>query len=81
LCKEGVGIFEIDRADLKYTPKKIKVQQILNAGGESCIGVANLMVKGRGGADYFRSMHPKDTKEEALEDATDGFFTISLPRV
>jgi hypothetical protein len=32
------------------------------------------MVKGKGCPDYFRSMNPKDTKEEALEDATDGFF-------
>ncbi|MFZ1897298.1 hypothetical protein [Methanoregula sp.] len=72
--REIVGIFEIDIEDMKYSPLKIKVKQILNAGGESYIGIANLMVKGKGCADYYRSMHPKETKEEALEDAADGFF-------
>ena len=73
--REVVGIFEIDIEDMKYSPLKIKVKQVLNAGGESYIGVANLMVKGKGCAGYYRSMHPKETKEEALEDAADGFFT------
>jgi hypothetical protein len=72
--REIVGIFEIDIEDMKYSPLKIKVKQVLNAGGESYIGMANLMVKGKGCADYYRSMHPKETKEEALEDAADGFF-------
>ncbi|WP_422154625.1 hypothetical protein [Methanoregula sp.] len=34
-----------------------------------------MMVKGKGCADYYRNMHPRKTKEEALEDVTDGFFT------
>ena len=72
--REVVGIFEIDIEEMNYSPLKIKVQQVLNAGGESYIGVANLMVKGKGCPDYYRSMHPKETKEEALEDAADGFF-------
>jgi hypothetical protein len=74
--REIVGIFEIDIEELKYSPLKIKVKQILNASGERYIGVANLMVKGKGCAGYYRSMHPKETKEEALEDATDGFFAF-----
>ena len=72
--REVVGIFEIDIEEMNYSPLKIKVKQVLNAGGESYIGVANLMVKGKGCPDYYRSMHPKETKEEALEDAADGFF-------
>jgi len=72
--REVVGIFEIDVEEMKYSPLKIKVIQVLNASGESYIGVANLMVKGKGCPGYFRSMNPKETKEEALEDATDGFF-------
>jgi len=72
--REIVGIFEIDIEDMKYSPLKIKVRQILNARGESYIGSANLMVKGRGCADYYRSMNLKETKEEALEDAANGFF-------
>ncbi|MFY9981985.1 MAG: hypothetical protein WAK75_05395 [Methanoregula sp.] len=74
--REVVGVFECDIEDMKYSPLKIKVQQILNAGGESYIGVANLMVKGKGCADYYRSMRPRNTKEEALEDAADGFFAF-----
>lgn len=73
--REIVGTFEIDVEEMKYSPLKIKVQHILNASGESYIGIANLMVKGKGCPDYFRSMHPQKTKGEALEDAADGFFT------
>jgi hypothetical protein len=32
------------------------------------------MIKGKGCVDYYRSMHPQKTKEEALDDAVDGFF-------
>ena len=64
---------------MKYSPLKIKVKQILNAGGESYIGIANLMVKGKGCADYYRSMHPKETKEEALEDAAGPVFLNISP--
>jgi hypothetical protein len=72
--REIVGIFEIDIQDLKNSPLKIKVIQILNASGDRYIGIANLMIKGKGCADFYRSMHPKKTKEEALDDAADGFF-------
>ena len=72
--REIVGIFEMDIEELQNSPLKIKVIQILNAGGDSYIGIANLMVKGKGCSDFYRSMHPQKTKEEALEDAVDGFF-------
>jgi hypothetical protein len=72
--REIVGIFEIDIEDMKYSPLKIKVKQILNASGESYIGVANLTIKGKGCRSYYRSMHPQRTKEDALQDAVDGFF-------
>jgi hypothetical protein len=32
------------------------------------------MIKGKGCRDYYRSMHPQKTKEDALRDAVDGFF-------
>jgi hypothetical protein len=73
--REIVGIYEFDIQDLKYSPLKIKVKQVLNASGDCYIGVANLTVKGKGCKDFYRSMHPQKTKEEALENAADGFFT------
>jgi hypothetical protein len=72
--REVVGIFEIDVEELKNSPLKIKVKQILNASGDCYIGVANLTVKGKGCRDFYQSMHPQKTKEEALDDAVDGFF-------
>jgi hypothetical protein len=72
--REIVGIYEIDIEDLKYSPLKIKVIQILNASGDCYIGIANLTIKGKGCSGYYRSMHPQKTKEEALDDAVDGFF-------
>ena len=74
--REIVGIFEIDVEDMKNSPLKIKVKQILNASGDSYIGIANLTVKGKGCASYYRSMRPRKTKEDALEDAVDGFFAF-----
>jgi hypothetical protein len=70
---EIVGIFEIDREDLPYSPLKIRVKQLLNASGNCYIGVATLTIKGKGCRDFYRSMHPQKTKEEALDDAADGF--------
>jgi len=32
------------------------------------------MIKGKGCSDYYRSMHPQKTREDALKDAADGFF-------
>jgi hypothetical protein len=72
--REVVGIFEIDVEELKNSPLKIKVKQVLNASGDCYIGVANLTIKGKGCRDFYRSMHPQKTKEEALDDAVDGFF-------
>ena len=72
--REIIGIFEMDIEDLKNSPLKIKLIQILNASGDCYIGSANLMVKGKGCSDFYRSMHPQKTKEEDLDDAVDGFF-------
>ena len=72
--REIVGIFEMDIEELQNSPLKIKVIQILNASGDCYIGIANLMVKGKGCSDFYRSMHPQKTREEALDDAVDGFF-------
>jgi hypothetical protein len=74
--REIVGIFEIDMPEIKYSPLKVKVKQILNASGDCFIGVANLAIKGKGCRDFYRSMHPQKTKEEALDDAVDGFFSF-----
>ena len=46
----------------------------MNASGDCYIGIANLMIKGKGCSDYYRSVHPQKTKEDALRDAADGFF-------
>ena len=73
--REIIGIYEIDIEDIKNSPLKIKIKQILNASGNCYIGVANLAVKGKGCLDFYRSMHPQKTKEDALEKAVDGFFT------
>ena len=72
--REIVGIYEIDIQELKNSPLKIKVIQILNASGDCYIGLANLMIKGKGCSDYYRSMHAQKTKEDAFRDAADGFF-------
>jgi hypothetical protein len=72
--REIVGNFEIDIEEVKNSPLKIKVIQVLNASGDCYIGSANLMVKGKGCSDFYRSMQPQKTREEALEDAVDGFF-------
>jgi hypothetical protein len=72
--REIVGIYEIDIEDMRNSPLKIKVKQILNASGNCYIGVANLTIKGKGCRDFYRSMHPQKTKEDALENAVDGFF-------
>jgi hypothetical protein len=74
--REIVGIYEIDIEDIKYSPLKIKVKQILNASGDCYIGFANLTIKGKGCLDFYRSMHPQKTKEDALRDAVDGFFAF-----
>jgi hypothetical protein len=73
--REIFGIFEIEIEDFKNSPLKIKVIQILNARGDCYIGIANLMIKGKGCSDYYRSMHPQKTREDALKDAADGFFS------
>jgi hypothetical protein len=73
--REIVGVFEIEIEDMKYSPLKVKVIQILNAGGNSYVGIANLMIKGKGCFDFYRSLHPQKTREEALADAVDGFFS------
>jgi hypothetical protein len=72
--REIVGIYEIDLQEIKYSPLKIKVKQVLNASGDCYIGVANLAVKGKGCKDFYRGVHPQKTREEALENAVDGFF-------
>lgn len=72
--REVVGIFEIEIEGIQYSPLKVKVLQILNAGGNSYVGIANLMIKGKGCFDFYRSLHPQKTKEEALNNAVDGFF-------
>jgi hypothetical protein len=73
--REIVGIYEFDIQDLRFSPLKIKVKQVLNASGDSYIGVANLTIKGKGCKDFYRNMHPQKTREEALENAADGFFS------
>jgi hypothetical protein len=72
--REIVGVYEIDLQDIQYSPLKIKVKQVLNASGDCYTGVANLMVKGKGCQDFYRNMDPQKTKDDALENAVDGFF-------
>ena len=74
--REIVGVYELDLQDINCSPLKIKVEKILNASGNCYIGVANLEIKGKGCPDFYRNMHPQKTKEEALENAVDGFFSF-----
>lgn len=74
--REVVGVFEIEIEEMKYSPLKVRVMRILNASGNCYIGIANLMVKGKGCFDFYRSLHPQKTKEEALANAVDGFFAF-----
>ena len=52
--REIVGVFEIEIEDMKQSPLKVRVIQILNASGNCYIGIANLMIKGKGCFDFYR---------------------------
>jgi hypothetical protein len=69
---EIVGIYEV-RIEGVSKPLKIKVKEMVNASGDRFVGIANLEIKGKDSLDYYRSIHPQRTKEEALRDAVSGF--------
>jgi len=73
---EVVGTYEIwiQGLDKKL---KIKIKKIVSSDSDCpYVGDANLEVKGKGCADYYRSSHNQSTKEEALRDAIQGFFAF-----
>ena len=70
--REIVGVYEVSIEDVEQT-LKIKIEK---HEGMGFMGVANLEVKGKGCASFYRSLYIKDTKEEAFEDALKGFFAF-----
>jgi hypothetical protein len=67
---EIVGEYELS---IDGVDKTLKVK-ILKMNSGEFMGIANLEVKGKGCGSHYRSIRPCNTKEEALEDAVDGFF-------
>ncbi len=53
---------------------KLKVKVLKHVASGQFVGVASLEVKPKNGLQYSRAIHTKDSEEEALEDALDGFF-------
>jgi hypothetical protein len=76
---EIVGEYEIHLQNVpKGSPRllRVKVLKLSNNAEFPYLGIANLEVKGKGCADFYRSIHPEKTKEMALHDAVRGFFAF-----
>ncbi len=69
---EIVGYYEVKISGVEKT-LKIKV---IKEGSGKFLGLANLGVKGKGAIDHYRSLHPRDTKEDAFKEAVSGFFAF-----
>ena len=66
------GYYEVKISGVEK-PLKIK---IIKEDGGKFLGLANLGVKGKGAIDHYRSLHARNTKEEAFEEAIRGFFVF-----
>ncbi len=69
---EVVGFYEVS---IEGVEPRLKIK-VVKHEGMGFTGVANLEVKGKGCASFYRSLYMKDTKEEAFEDAVRGFFAF-----
>ena len=70
--REIVSVYEVSIEGVEPT-LKIKIEK---HEGMGFMGVANLEVKGKGCAGFYRSLAINDTKEQAFEDAVTGFFAF-----
>lgn len=73
---EVVGTWEFNIEDCPIT-LKIKVYKY---APQTYYGVANYAIKNPQQADAYRSMHPQNSVQEALEDALDGFMMYWKPK-
>lgn len=73
-AREVVGVYEfsIEKSDGNSFVLKIKVVKIR----DFFEGLANLEVKGKGCASFYRGLNTRGTKQEALEEAIRGFFAF-----
>ena len=69
---EVVGLYEVSIEDVE---PRLNIK-IVKHEGMGFMGVANLEVKGKGCASFYRSLYIQDTKEKAFEDALRGFFAF-----
>lgn len=73
---EIVGEYEVVVEGLERT-LKIKVKKNISSDtNHPFVGETNLQVKGTGCSDPYQSLAPQITKEAALHDAIQGFFTF-----
>lgn len=71
-ASEIAGVYEFEIEGVEHT-LKVKVHK--NCEG-SFTGIANLEVQGKDCAGPYRSIHQQSTKERAVRDAVNGFFSF-----
>ncbi len=67
---EIVGFYEFHIEGVEPT---LKVKVLKLESGDF-MGIANIEVRGKNCATHYRSLHPRKSKEEAVEEAVSGFF-------
>ena len=70
--REIVGVYEVSIEGVEPI-LKVKIEK---HEGMGFMGVANLEIKGKGCASFYRSLQICDTKEKAFEDSVRGFFAF-----
>ncbi len=70
---EVVGTYEFAITGLN---RQLKVKVVKSYPGGLFTGLTNLEVRGENCATYYRSFHPKKTKEQAIQDAISSFLVF-----
>ena len=78
---EVVGLWEIVIDGCPVNPIKIKVVKIHHLENVRYMGIANYSVQNPSQASPYRSLHIRDTSQEALEDAISGFLAFYKPEL